>query len=283
MKFPLASLRALPLGVELAAERVAVVVPRRLDGGLTVAESAVEVVPEAPDSALDEALGGALRRAIDSLQSSTRRCVLAAPWTEAVSRQFKLPPGMARREAARAAELEADVVAPWPSSERVVALDPIPGRKRELLLSIGRAATLERLVTIAKSARLEPVAIDTPACAWRRLAPHADALLDAGASRAALIVFAGPVPSFQLFAPRLVDERLAAQARLGLIEARRDADVDVHRLVVFATPERYDALAPLLAGEGYAVEPVRIGEFEAPPWSLAFALATWAAPSRSAA
>ena len=28
MKFPLASLRALPLGVELAAERVAVVVPR---------------------------------------------------------------------------------------------------------------------------------------------------------------------------------------------------------------------------------------------------------------
>ena len=82
---------------------------------------------------------------------------------------------------------------------------------------------------------------------------------------------------------RLDDFKGETKDRLGRIEARRDADVDVHRLVVFATPERYDALAPLLEGEGYAVEPVRIGEFEAPPWSLAFALATWAAPSRSAA
>ena len=73
MRLPFANLQALPLGIELGAERVAVVVPRRRDGGLTVAESAVEVVPETPDSALDEALAEALRRALDSLRSSTRR------------------------------------------------------------------------------------------------------------------------------------------------------------------------------------------------------------------
>jgi hypothetical protein len=139
------------------------------------------------------------------------------------------------------------------------------------------------LVAIAKSARLQPVAIDTPACAWRRFAPQADALLDAGSSRAALVVFSDPVPSFQLFAPRLIDERLAAQVRLGLIEARRDSEADVHRLLVFAAPERYDALAPLLGGEGYAVEPVRVCEVEAPAWTLAFALATWPLRAWSAA
>jgi hypothetical protein len=283
VKFAITALRAFPLGVELTAERVAVVVPRWADGRLEVGESAVETLPETSEDALDEALGAALRRVLAGLRLRTRRCILAAPWTEALSRRFKLPPGMRRSEAARAAELEADVVAPWPSSERIVALDPIPGRRRDLLLSIGRAATLDRLVSIAKSARLEPIAIDTPACAWRRLAPQADALLDAGTSRAALVVFASPVPTFQLFAPRLIDERLAAQARLGLIEARRDSESDVHRLVVFASPERYDALAPLFTGEGYAVEPVRIGDVEAPPWSLAFALATWSERIRSVA
>jgi hypothetical protein len=283
VKLSLATFRPLPLGVELAAERVAVVVPRWAEGRVAVAESAVEAIPDTPEDALDEALGEALRRALSRLRSRTRRCVLGAPWTEAFSRQFKLPPGMRRGEAARAAELEADVVAPWPSSERIVSLDPIPGRNRELLLSIGRAATLERLVAIARSARLEPIAVDTPACAWRRVLPEADALLDAGGSRAALVVFSSPVPSFQLFAPRLIDERLAAQARLGLIEARRDSDVDVRRLTVSAPPERYDALAPLLAGEGYAVEPLCIDDVEGPPWSLAFALATWAVRERSAA
>ena len=190
---------------------------------------------------------------------------------------------MRRSEAARAADLEADAVAPWPSSERIVALDEIPGRKRELLLSIGRASTLERLVGIARAAGLRPLAIDTPACAWRRVAGDTDAVLDAASSRAALTVFAGTVPTFQLFAPRLIDERLAAQVRLGLIEARRDSDVDVHRLVVFAPPERYGVLAPLFAAEGYAVEPVRIGASESAPWSFAFALATWPLRIRSAA
>jgi hypothetical protein len=190
---------------------------------------------------------------------------------------------MRRREALRAADLEADVVAPWPSSERIVSLDPLPGRKRELLLSIGRAATLERIVAIAASAKLEAIAIDTPACAWRRVLPQVDALLDAGTSRAALVIFTGSVPTFQLFAPRLIDERLAAQARLGLIEARRDSDLDVHRLAVFAPPERYDVLGPLLSGEGYAVEPVSLGGVEAAPWALAFALANWPLRLRSAA
>jgi hypothetical protein len=283
MKLSLSSLRALPLGVEITAERVAVAAAELAGEGIVPGATAVESVCDTSDDALDETLVAALRAAIERIRPATRRCVLSAPWTEALSRVFKLPPGMRRSEAARAADLEADVVAPWPSSERIVALDAIPGAKRELLLSIGRASTLERLVSIVRAARLEPVAIDTPACAWRRLAPHADAVLDASTARAALVVFTGHVPAFQVFAPRLIDERLAAQARLGLIEARRDSALDLQRLVVFATPERYDVLAPLLSGEGYAVEPVRAGGVEGPEWAIAFALATWGAKGRVAA
>jgi hypothetical protein len=281
VKFP--ALRSLPLGIELSAERVALAIPRSIGGRLEVAESVVEAVPETTEDKLDEALSQALQRALAGIRARTRRCILAAPWSESLVRAFKLPPGMRRSEAARAAELEADVIAPWPSSERIVALDALPGRKRELLLSIGRASTLQRLVSIARSARLDPIAIDAQACAWRRLVPCADALLDAGGPRAVLVVFAVPVPSFQLFAPRLIDERLAAQVRLALIEARRDSELDIHRLAVYAAPERYDVLAPLLAGEGYAVEAVRVGDVESPPWALAFALSTWPLSARGVA
>jgi hypothetical protein len=282
MKLPL-RFSTLPLGVEIGAERVSIVVPEVCTGVLTVRESAVEFVPETPEARLDEAVGEALRLALASIRSRERRCILAAPWSEVFVRCFKLPPGMRRGEARRAAELEADLAAPWPSGERRVALDPIPGRRDEMLLSIARSTTLERLVTIAKGVRLVPIAIDAPGCAWRRAAPEADALLDASGTRAALAIFGGPAAAVHVFAPRLIDDRLAALVRVALLEARRDGIADVQRLAVFALPERFDALAALLATEGYRIETLRVRDVEAPPWALAYGLASWSLSLRSVA
>jgi len=175
------------------------------------------------------------------------------------------------------------LAAPWPASDRLVALDPIPGRRDEMLLSIARNSTLERLVTIARTAGLAPVAIDAPGCAWRRAAPAADALLDASGTRAALAIFGGPAATVRVFAPRLIDDRLAALVRVALLEARRDGLANVQQLTLVAPPARYDALANLLANDGYRIESLLLDGEEAPAWGLAFGLASWPIAPRHAA
>jgi hypothetical protein len=127
---------------------------------------------------------------------------------------------------------------------------------------------------------LHPVAIDTPAFAWRRAVPDADAVLDLSATRAELIVFGKPVGMTVVFAPRLVDERLAGQIRSAFADARREGIVDVQHLAVFGSPYRFESIEAFLRGDGYTIGPVVVGGVDAPPWARAFGLATWSVSPR---
>ncbi|MBC5800202.1 MAG: pilus assembly protein PilM [Candidatus Eremiobacteraeota bacterium] len=266
---------SLPLGVDVGPEAVSVVASGLAGDGFMVRETATLDVPPVDERELDLRIAETLRRVVTGFQTRERRCVLSAPASEVVTRTFRLPPRMRRGEAERAAALEADALVDWPPSERLTALDAIPGKSDEMLLSVARASTIERLVAIAHAAGLRAVAVDAPACAWRRAVPLADAVLDATAERASLVIFGEPAGVAHSFAPRLIDERVAASVRAAFVEARRDGLADVQRLAILAPRDRYESLEALLHHDGYAVGPVSLGGVDGPAWAFAYGLASW--------
>jgi hypothetical protein len=266
---------ALPLGADIGREAVSLVHATLAREGFTVRATGSRGVPPAPESEVDLKIAETIRRVLADLRTRERRCILAAPASDVVYRTFRLPPGMRRREAERSAWLEADTFVSWPAAERVLTLDPIPGRDGEMLLAVGRLGAVSRLVAIARAGGLKPVAVDLPVCVWRRAVPDTDALLDVTRERAELVIFGEAVGASHAFPPRLIDERLATLVRAALVEARRDGVADVRRLAVLAADGRFDALAALLRDDGYSIAPVTCGATQAPVWTFAYGLATW--------
>jgi hypothetical protein len=78
----------------------------------------------------------------------------------------------------------------------------------------------------------------------------------------------------------LIDERLAAQIRTALVEARRDGIADVARLAIAASEFRFESLAELLRDDGYVIALASLGGIDAPSWALAYGLATWSVAIR---
>lgn len=271
---------SLPLGVDIGTEFVSVVSTDATGDGFTICETRTIEVPQTADASLDLKLAESLSAILAGFETMERRCVLGAPPSEIVTRTFRLPPNMRRREADRAAELEADTIVDWPISERLVALDLIPGQSDRMLLSIARTSTIERLVAIARAAGLKPIAVDIPACAWRRAIPDADAILDCTNDRATLVIFGEPVGRTHMFPPRLIDDRLASSIRTAFVDARRDGFADVQRLTILGTRFRYESMEELLRDDGLTVAPVRLGATESPSWTLAYGLASWSIAPR---
>ena len=266
---------SLPLGVDLGTHRVSIVVPSTVRGEFIVRETQTREIPAVALDRRDTSTAETIRDVLAKLLTRERRCILAAPAATTIVKAFRIPPRMRRSEAERAAALEADALVDWPTSERVVALDPIPGTPDRMLLSVARAGTIERLISVARAGGLKPVAVDIAVCALRRAIPDADAVLDCTDERAELMIFGDPVGVTHQFPPRLVDERLAAQVRAAFVEARRDGVADVQRLVILATRFRYEALEDRLRDDGHSVAPVVLGQTEAPAWTLAYGLASW--------
>jgi hypothetical protein len=266
---------SVPLGVDVGAQSVSIVAADTSADGFAVQETRTLEVGQAREESLDFAIAATIRTILAGLATKERRCILAAPAGDVVMRTFRVPPRMRRREAERAAALEADAIVDWAPSERLVALDPIPGSTSHMLLSIARHSTVERIAAIARAGGLAPVAVDTPACAWRRAIPAADAVLDCSGERASLEIFGTPVGLTHVFPPRLIDERLAAQVRTALVEARRDGVADVQRLAIVASAFRFESIAELMRDDGYAIALVSLGGVPAPSWALAYGLATW--------
>jgi hypothetical protein len=274
---------SLPLGVDLGTEAVSIVAAKASNDGFTIAESRTLEVIKPSDGNVDRAIAETLRTIVSGFATKERRCILAAPAADTVMKTFRVPPRMRRREAERAAALEANVIVDWPSAERLVALDPIPGRFGEMLLTIARNRSIERIVAIARAGGLRAVAVDTPACAWRRALPEADAVLDCSNDQATLDIFGDPVGVTHRFPPRLIDERLASSVRAALVEARRDGIADPQRLAILGTRLRLEILEELLHDDGYALSLVSFGDVEAPSWSLAYGLSTWSIARRGMA
>ncbi len=271
---------SLPLGVDIGAEFVSIVASDAAGDGFIVRETRTLEVPNTDGTTLDLKIAETLREILTGFSTRERRCILAAPAGEVLTRTFRLPPGMRRSEAERAAALEADTIVDWPASERLVALDPIPGNSDEMLVSIARNSTVERLVAIARAAGLRAVAVDVPACAWRRAVPDADAVLDCTSDRAALVIFGQPVGIMHNFPPRLIDDRLASSVRSAFVDARREGVADVQRLAILGSRFRYESIEELLRDDGYAIAPVSLGELESPPWTFAYGLASWSIAPR---
>jgi len=271
--------KPLPLGVDIGVEHVSVVACDSAGDDFAVRDvQTLEIRRDGQnfDLQIVETLAHILR----NLATRERRCILAAPPGDVVTRIFRIPAGMRRAEACRAATLEADSILDWPPSERLIALDAIPGNGDQMLLSIARTSVVERLVSIAEGAGLRPVAVDVPACAWQRAVPDVDAVLDCASERAQLIIFGKPVGTAHVFAPRLVDERLATSVRAAFVEARRDGLADVQHLKILASQFRYESLEALLSDDGYTIAPVALGGVEAPPWTFAYGLALWTVAER---
>jgi Tfp pilus assembly PilM family ATPase len=269
--------------VDLGNELVSIVASDAAGDGFAVRETRSLEVPRADANALDLKIAETVRSILNGFETRERRCILAAPASDVITRVFRAPPGMRRSEAERAASLEADTIVDWPAGERLVALDPLPGRTDEMLLSVARNSTVERLVSIARAGGLKPVAVDVPACVWRRAVTDADALLDCSSDRASLVIFGEPVATTQVYAPRLIDERLASSVRAAFVDARREGTCDVQKLAILGTKFRYESLEELLRGDGYAIEPVSLGGIEAPPWTFAYGLASWSVAPRGIA
>ena len=273
----------LPLGLDIGAASVSIVSAEARVDGFAVRETRTLEIPRVEPARLDVKVAEAIGTIVRGLTTRERRCVLAAPSAELVTRVFRVPPGMRRSEAQRAAALEAGTIVEWPLAERQIALDPIPGTSDDMLLSIARRGTIERLVAMARAGGLRPVAVDVPACAWRRAVPDADAVLDCSNERAELVIFGRPLGVTHVFPPRLVDERIAGHVRALFADARREGVADVQRLAILASPFRYETIEELLRGDGYAIAPVAVGGNEAPAWTFAFGLASWAAGARGLA
>ena len=142
---------SLPLGVDIGSDAVSIVSSQVTESGFSVSETRTLEVPRADAAQLDLKVAETIRQILAGLQTGERRCILAAPSSDVVTRVFRVPPGMRRSEAERAAALEADTLVDWPLSERLVALDPIPGAADEMLLSVARNGTIERLVAVARA------------------------------------------------------------------------------------------------------------------------------------
>ncbi|MBD5655815.1 MAG: pilus assembly protein PilM [Candidatus Eremiobacteraeota bacterium] len=274
---------SLPLGVDVGPDFVSIVAPAASRHGFVVRATMTREIPPVATDHHERKIAETIREIVTRLGVQERRCILAAPASETIARTFRVPPGMGRREAERAAALEADTFVDWPASERLVALDPIPAMNDRMLLSITRASAVERLVTIARAGGIKPVAVDVSACAWRRAIAEADAVLDCTRDRAELVIFGEPLGVSHLFPPRLIDERLASQVRTALLDARRDGVNDVQRLAILGSRFRYETLEELLRDDGYSVGPVVIGGIEAPSWTLAYGLASWSIAPRGLA
>ncbi len=274
---------SLPLGVDFRSESLSIVALEERARSVVVTEAATVKVAAFDDSIVDLRMAQAVREVLSTFKTHERRCILAAPPGEIVCRPFHLSPGTRRTEAYRAAALEADVLAPWPPSERSIALDPLPNLEGAVLLSIARREPLENRVAVARAAGLKPIAVDVPACVWRRAVNCADAVLDCRGERAALTIFAEPLGPTQLFAPRLGADRLAGQVRAAFVDARRSGLADVQRVAVTGDADRVELLGELLQADGYAVASVRVGETDAPSWLFAYGLASWASASRMVA
>lgn len=271
---------SLPLGVDLGAEFVSVVAAEAAGAGFAVRETRTLEVPNAKNGGLDLKIAETLRSIVAGFATRERRCVLSAPSSDVVTRTFRVPPKMRRGEADRAAALEADTIVDWPIAERLVALDTIPGKSDEMLLSIARMSTIERIVAIAKAAGLKPIAVDIPACAWRRALPDVDAILDCTSDRSALVIFGEPVGTTHLYPPRLIDDRLASNVRSAFGDARRDGFADVQRLAILGNRFRYESIEELLRADGYTIGPVTLGGLDSPSWTFAFGLASWSIAPR---
>jgi hypothetical protein len=276
-----------PVGVHIHSNGVEIVVTED-DRGVPVFKNTAEVaISSTENKSLREAQIEALLAAKEKLGLHQADCVLAASPVQVQTKRFEVIPKLSERDLREAAHTEAKELM-QDSGEIVFSLDPLPNTNAIRMLSVVRRSDVEELVEIAKSAGLNPIAIDNPLAAWQRSCiERTDAILDLTYQRPVLYVFAKPIGEIYLLAANLVGaEKLGGAVRRAFVDMRRKLrGAAVQRLHIVGNYPDIDQLIEILKEERGLLE---IGQFQMgghvnPPWAFAAALATWyyANPKRS--
>jgi type IV pilus assembly protein PilM len=206
--------RTLPLGVDIGGQRVRIALTAHGPDD-TPKLLAVAAREHGGDPA------GALIDALEELQTSERRCVLALGPPDALLCAVDLPP-MTPWERRSAARFEAARFVDYPIGEAAVSLSRTRVTQR-WTLGIVRRAALARALDAAKAARLRPVAVDHAAFALQRAHPTADGAIDVGSGATRLTLFGDSLPyalEWPIGGARLTD---AIAQSLGLDVAAAEA------------------------------------------------------------
>lgn len=186
-----------PLGIDIGTTRVRVVAFEHSVRGPRLAAVAVRETGEGCATSGEVAqpayICAVLEQALGELGVRERRCVCALGEPEATLRSVRFP-RMSGGERMRAARFEAGRYVDLRSREHVVRLHPLDPREQLYALGVARAAAVATRSAALKAAGLKTLAVDHDACAFGRLFPGYDAIVDVGHERTNVHVYSGPVP-----------------------------------------------------------------------------------------
>jgi type IV pilus assembly protein PilM len=175
----------LPLGIDIGRRRVRIALlecePKRFPKLIAVAARDHDGEP-----------GGALRAALDELQTNERRCVLALAPPDALLSTVDLP-AMSPWERVSAARFDAARFIDYPVTEAAISLVRTKAPQRWAIGIVRRSALMASL-NAAMSVRLHPLAVDDMAFALRRAHPDVNGFIDVGDDGTRLTLFGGTIP-----------------------------------------------------------------------------------------
>lgn len=177
--------RTFPLGIDIGRRcvRIALTAPRRGGPPNLLAVAAREH---------DGDPAGALRAALDELQTRERRCVLALAAPDALLRTADFP-RMTPWERVAAARFEAARFVDYPIADANVSLVATTTGQR-WAIGIVRRSALAVVLDVAKKAGLLPLAVDDAAFALGRAHPSTGGIIDIGADATRLMLFGQEIP-----------------------------------------------------------------------------------------
>ena len=175
----------LPLGIDIGGRRVRIALLERATN-----EPPKLIAVAARDHTGDPA--AALRAALDELQTTERRCVLALAPADALLCMADLP-RMSPWERASAARFEAARFIDYPIAEGAISLVRTNVEQR-WAIGIARSSALNASLACAKRSNLRPLAVDDMALALHRAHPDADGIIDIGEDATRLMLFGGTIP-----------------------------------------------------------------------------------------
>jgi Tfp pilus assembly PilM family ATPase len=190
---------SVPLGIDLGATRIRVAYGQKnRSGELRICAVVSRDLPEAGATHGDRdrvLLASVLEDAVSELKTRERRCVFALGIADAAIRYVKFPK-MSWAERLRAARFE---VGRWPGFDGndigiTVRVHPIDAQIGAYAVGASSSAAVSERVSLAREAGLRPVGIDHASCAFRRLLPEADAIVDIGAERTGIHTYGSTGP-----------------------------------------------------------------------------------------
>lgn len=184
------------LGIDCGSTRVRVVRLERRAGRTRLSGVAVRDVPDDTFQGTDadaDALGAVVEQLVDELSGRGAKCVLGMADADATLHSVAFP-AMSWHARRRAAEFESDRWSRWARQARVVRVFPLDAARRNCVLAIAARAALQRILRIARCAKLRVAVVDHVAYAHRRAFPGYDAVLDMGSTVATFHEFGEAVP-----------------------------------------------------------------------------------------